>query len=1159
MLIVLWGPAVAAAEELPAWDGRSPASPREATTAPRPSPEVVDRTRLPAYLELSREARQMLAGSSPTTEAQALASTVQQTGTADAPAQGAGGAPDPSGHRRPLPNEPLSHLLPPRDPEAEQERGRTQPTGDGEGRPGGSDPRSPATAPVTGSAREIPEPLTQLLAMAARAPAGERHAWLALALMAAVAEPEPLTPGRTVHLSPEQRSRLAQASLSPDDPGKTPSPDAVVTGQRIERTERTKPRADGPPPPLTRPFPRRYFGDDETDPDNWHEFTERVWRGEAPLLTWQSFLFTVLSTGIGFYGNVLREDLPYAIGNAPTVFARDIVGQVLIGRPTREDPFDNLMWNVSINAANVWLWEGIGYAGTVFLRPGNFDPIVSRWRERFVTPPRGEFGRLTIGVASAMLAGRERLDQLLAALRANSSNPVLRSYLESLASTMPTREQLSQRLLDLRIRFAAPPSWAVLRSLDVLAFLRGKQLHSGIPLQIIGINAGVQIMINLVKPELPLPQPIDIDDNGQPLYAKNAHYGLHKLYDAFLGIGLPTFIGSVFAATKQVGLMAKSKVALQIALLSAGYKLASDLATDRHSLAEFERIRFRPEPDVYELLWSDLANDAAWVAEAGWWLVRRAIPSFVYRAFNPLLQMNRYVALFEARWNARRNRTPLDLAEYEERKKELHWLLSKDAWDRAPTKQGDVWPDLVQLPTPETWDKIVVHHLANQADMTFQALRLVDQHIAKVVDLNQHDERPAVQIPKIRWRIHADADRMTADQKALYHMIFGTPDKRRRDAAPATNRTSGRAASRQPPPVVTASGNGTRAGNDSVQRRRLGEPGSSQQVGQKTLPTDVLRFLGFPPFVERAIRDQLNLGQRSPAPKVTPSRLPEGAEVTDGITLPRGSITLPVDGTILPADATTPTSPPPPPATPDFATTGGGRGSAPKGTTPPATSRGGVKRSDLPQEQPASDMRFRVTLLAPDSDRPGGVAVVLPDGTEATYVGESLDGPVYELADGRTALLRQDWTLVHTDGSIVGGDPPQPSGDDHDPNATTPAPAGRSSRATGTSPDPGQETAAPTSRETAAPTSQETAAPTSREAPGEQPLPAATADPGRAATLSTGNAADPSQVQATTPPDAERTSSLPDPTSGDDGGDTTSGGSVFSAFPDQAEPDAAVA
>ncbi|HKE98346.1 MAG TPA: hypothetical protein VKG45_05385 [Actinomycetes bacterium] len=273
---------------------------------------------------------------------------------------------------------------------------------------------------------------------------------------------------------------------------------------------------------------------------------------------------------------------------AATVAWRDIFGQIMLGRLIREDPYDNFMWVFTLDSGNVFLWEGVGYLGTYLLKPQRFEPVVDAWRARFASPPATELGRSILGGAQLAVAGRERFGQALAALRARSSDPRLLRSSNWVEGRLPSPERLTGLLTLVRVRFAGRPSMLMRRGPDVLEFLKGKQLHSGIPPQIIGINTGAQVMLNLVKPGLPLPQPVAVDDNGQPRFATNGDYPWNKLYDAIVAIGLPTFIGSVFAARKAVGLLAKGRVALLIALGQAGFKLVSDLATDGHSRNGFD-------------------------------------------------------------------------------------------------------------------------------------------------------------------------------------------------------------------------------------------------------------------------------------------------------------------------------------------------------------------------------------------------------------------------------------------------------------------------------------------------------------------------------------------------------------------------------------------
>jgi len=550
---------------------------------------------------------------------------------------------------------------------------------------------------------ELSDSVRRLVELAQQATSEEQRRVLWMwAVSTALAAGIPLTPGQSAELRSvevEQRGGSGERGAG-RDAGRTRSSAPLYV------------------PPLTRPFPRKWFGDDETDPDGWHEFTERLFRRrpdgtrEASFFTAQSLWFTLLSTGTGFYGNVLREDLPYALGNLPTVFARDVFGQIMVGRPIREDPYDNLVWSITLNSANVWLWEGIGYLGTLFLAPEHFDPIVERWRNRFISPPASPQARRFLRLLENAIAKEGYVDRHLSGMRGRVNHPWALRRLDRLGSMLVPRERLDHLLTYWQRRLAGPPTAAVQRSLDVLAFLRGKQVHSGIPLQIIGINIGAQLMINLLKPELPLPQPIAVDDNGQPRFATNLDYLANKAYDSILGIGLPTAIGTVFASTKIPTWAGKGRVALVIGGMSAGFKLFSDLMTDAHSLDEFNRLRNSPKAEVSELVLSGVLNHATWMTTA--------ILDAVDRAMDPVLAVRRFWALHQARWAARSGSPAAqDRAEQAERAKELHWMLSRETWEKVNTSRAraaQAWQELVQLPTPKGVVGGVVQRLATQAD-----------------------------------------------------------------------------------------------------------------------------------------------------------------------------------------------------------------------------------------------------------------------------------------------------------------------------------------------------------------------------------------------------------------------------------------------------------
>src|SRR5262245_34344679 len=559
--------------------------------------------------------------------------------------------------------------------------------------PGALGPLQPEPHPGELSYRVL-----HLVEMAIQAPTEEeRQVWLMWAVSTALAE-RPLTLGRIVELLPAEGERRGES------------------GER--GAGRTRPPSPLYVPPMTKPFPRKCFGNDCENPNGWHEFTERLFRRkpdgtrEASFFTAQSLWFTLLSTGTGFYGNILREDLPYALGNLPTVFARDVFGQIMVGRPIREDPYDNLVWSISLNSANVWLWEGIGYLGTLFLSPQHFDPIVERWRNRFISPPATPGARRALRLLENAIGKEGYVDRRLSGMRGRFNHPWALRRLDALTGMLVPRERLDHLLTYWRRRLAGPPTTAVQRSLDVLAFLRGKQLHSGIPLQIIGINIGAQLMINLLKPELPLPQPISVDDNGQPRFATNLDYLANKAYDSILGIGLPTAIGTVFAATKIPTWAGKGRVGLVIGAMSAGFKLFSDLMTDGHSLDEFNRLRYGPKADASELMLSVALNNATWMTTA--------VLDAADRAMDPVLAVRRLWALHQARWAARSGGpAAMDRAEQAERAKELHWMLSRETWEKVDTSRAyaaQAWQALVHLPASDSVVGSTVQRHATQAD-----------------------------------------------------------------------------------------------------------------------------------------------------------------------------------------------------------------------------------------------------------------------------------------------------------------------------------------------------------------------------------------------------------------------------------------------------------
>ncbi|HKE98504.1 MAG TPA: hypothetical protein VKG45_06205 [Actinomycetes bacterium] len=555
-----------------------------------------------------------------------------------------------------------------------------------------------------------------------------------------------------------------------------PSPDMILGSERAKAHPVVT-----YPPPMTQPFPRKCFGDDCEDPDNWHEFYERLWRKrpdgswEAHYFTWQSLVFTVLSGVFGTYGNYLREGPAYALGNLPGVLARDFFGQMAVGRPTREDPYDNFMWNLAIFSSLVLVIEGVTWGGTKLLQPDLFfQRLLDRWQARFVSPPATEAGRRTLSAARYLLAAGGRLDQTLATLRAGSPSPTLQRAITWLQRQMVSPERLNQVLTALETRLAGPPTLWVRRGIEFLTAMRGTQLHSGITPVIIAINAGAQIGVNLLRPALPLPDPIAVDDDGQAYFATNLEYLANKLYDAF-AVALVTFLASIPVVRTVTGLAAKTRIAFIIGAATFGYRLFSDLTTDRHSLAEFDRIRYRPEPDVYELMLSDVLNNATWVAYTPWWLLWYAAPSAVYRALSPSLQWERFWALVEAQSAARKHGTPVWQAEQQEREKELHWVLSKEAWDKDPRANRDqadkAWRDLVQLPTPESATENLIHLAANGADMAGHVAALAGQYIAKVVDFNDYDELADFQILDLKDRVGADKDRILDDSAALWRKL----------------------------------------------------------------------------------------------------------------------------------------------------------------------------------------------------------------------------------------------------------------------------------------------------------------------------------------------------------------------------------------------------
>src|SRR4030095_5833477 len=149
----------------------------------------------------------------------------------------------------------------------------------------------------------------------------------------------------------------------------------------------------------------------------------------------------------------------------------------------------------------------------------------------------------------------------------------------------------------------------------------------------------------------------------------------------------------------------------------------------------------------------------------------------------------------EAQSAARKRGEPVWLAEMQEREKELHWVLSKEAWDKDPRvnrAQADkAWSDLVQLPTPERATEIVIHHLANQADIAAQAVLLAGQYVAKVWDFNQDDERPDFQILDLKDRIGAASDRILDDQAALWRKLQQAVAGTRGAEGGATERAAG--------------------------------------------------------------------------------------------------------------------------------------------------------------------------------------------------------------------------------------------------------------------------------------------------------------------------------------------------------------------------------
>jgi hypothetical protein len=715
---------------------------------------------------------------------------------------------------------------------------------DGDDQAAGTRASEPATPEPADRVGRLPDPAD------AAPTAAEWNTWLLLGVIAALAEQEPLAPGRAVPPSPLAWALLAQAATNPTGavPGLGPSPDATRGGDRA----RTRPEGQRLyVPPLTTPFLPKHFGDDDTDPDNWHQFSEQVWRGEAPLFTPQSLLFTVLSTATGFYGNRLREGLPYAFGNLPTFFARDIFGQIMVGRPIREDPYDNLVWAIALNSLNVAIWELVGYGGTRLLAPETFDPIVRRWLTWTVSPPPTRFGQWLLHTLDTGLGRGGYLDRVLGRWQASANSPQVRRGLQTIASMLGTREGIDRFLRMMRVRLAGPPTRAVSASLDVLEFLKGKQLHSGIPVQIIGINIGAQLMINVLKPELPLPLPAAIDDNGQPLFASNLGYLANKLYDSVLGIGLPTFIGSIFAATKIVGLAAKSRVAWKIALMNAAFKLGSDLVTDRHSLDEFDRLRYQPDHDVYELLLSDVLNNATWVAYTPWWLVRYAIPSAVSRA------------------------------------------ASKEASDEDPRINRDqadkAWRNLVQLPTPEGVAENLIHLAANGADIAGHAALLAGQYVAKVVDFNKHDEPADFQILDLKGRIGADKDRVFDDSAALWRKlklaVTGTQEAEggttERAAAATGPAATAHSPTEQPPTSGLA---GSAPSPTEPSRRPSLRPTVSAEVETADGPVHVLEDGRITNVDEETglLEPSDNGGRQAGMEDPAPGGAPHGEKVTDG-------------------------------------------------------------------------------------------------------------------------------------------------------------------------------------------------------------------------------------------------------------------------------------